>query len=301
MIWPFGLSIFYPDPISWPFWQIAGSGLLLLFFSYGVLRGSKRYPYLGLGWLWYLGTLVPVIGLFKVGSFRIADRYTYVPLIGLFILIAWGIPDLLKKWGLQRSFLFPSSIVLLFLLMIISAKQVRHWENTFTLFTHAIEVTKNNYLAHGNLAVAYLRQGQLDRASAHNREALKIVPHHFNFNLNMGEIYAMQGRMDQAIFHFRKALRIGPNSPAVHRNLGDALLKKGLAGEAIPHYQRVLPKMPDSPELHNNLAVALALSGKVDEAVVHLQIAVRLKPDYAQAKDNLSKLQKKPQSANPSE
>lgn len=297
MFWPFDLAIFYPHPIFWPLWQVTASGVLLLFLSYGILRGSKRYPYLGLGWLWYLGSLVPVIGFFQVGSFSIADRYTYVPLIGLFIIIAWGIPDLSKNWHHQMRFLFPSSVVLLFLLMIISSKQVRHWENTITLFTHAIEVTENNYLAHGNLAAALMEQGQMERAYEHNREALKIIPHHFLFNLNMGEIYAMQGKMDQAIFHFRRALQSGPNKPAVHRDLADTLMRKGIPEEAIPHYQWLLERTRDNPELHNNLAVALALSGKVNEAVTHLQIALRLKPGYAEAEDNLSKLLKKSQSA----
>lgn len=292
MVWPYGLAIFYPHPVSWPFWQVAASGLLLVVLSYVVMRWSKRYPYLAVGWLWYMGTLIPVIGFIQVGSQAIADRYTYVPLIGLFIMIAWGVPELLKKWHYQGSFLFVSAFGLLLLLMIISSAQVRCWQNSVTLFAHATEVTENNYLAHGNLAAVLMDQGDLDQAYYHNRQALKIKPHHSHFNMNMGEFLVMQGKMDEAIFHFREALRYAPNNAAARRDLADTLFQKGLYEEAIGEYQWLLQRTPDNPELHNNLGVALALSGQVDAAVVHLQEALRLKPDYAAAKDNLVKVQK---------
>jgi len=297
MIWPDPLAIFYPHPGFWPIWQVTASGLLLVLLSYIVLRCSKRCPYLAVGWLWYMGTLVPVIGFFQIGSHSIADRYTYVPLIGLFIIIAWGIPDLLKKWRYQRSFLFISAAILVFLLMIITSKQARYWQNTITLFTHAVEVTENNYLSHGNLAVALMDQGHLDRAHYHYREALKIKPHHFVINMNMGNLLVMQGKIDQAIFYYRRALRTEPNNGVARRNLADTLLRKGLYDEAISHYQWLLQITPDNPELHNNLGVALAFSGQVDRAVGHLQIALRLRPDYPEAKDNLVKLQKPSQRA----
>ncbi|MBW1896674.1 MAG: glycosyltransferase family 39 protein, partial [Deltaproteobacteria bacterium] len=174
--WPHHLAVFYPHPGTWPVWQIAGAGLLLVSISALVLLGMRKKPYLTLGWFWYLGTLVPVIGLVQVGIHAMADRYTYVPLIGVFIMIAWGLQDIAKRWRPQRVVLGLSAAAVICAFTISSARQLNHWQNSSTLFQHALNVTEDNYGAHNNLGLALAQRGKLDEAIDHYLRALEIKP-----------------------------------------------------------------------------------------------------------------------------
>jgi tetratricopeptide (TPR) repeat protein len=288
MIWPHDLAVFYPRAGNGlPMWQAAGAGLLLLAISVLVLRVIRRYPYLATGWLWYLGTLVPVIGLVQVGSHAMADRYSYVPLIGLFIMIAWGLGDLLTKCPCRRIALAFMTLVSLSALTLYTSIQIRHWQNSMTLFQHALEVTSDNWLGHNSLGNALAAEGKIGDAIAHYRESLRIKPDHARAHNNLGISLAKQKKPDEAIAHFREALRIKPDFADAHYNLAVLLLKHGKMADAIAHYRKAMRIKPGDAELHNNAANALLEHGKITDAIAHYRQALRIRPDDPLARDNL--------------
>jgi tetratricopeptide (TPR) repeat protein len=288
-IWPHGLVIFYPHPgNSLPMWHAVGAGLLLACISLAVIRTARRHPYLAVGWLWYLGTLVPVIGLVQVGLQATADRYTYVPLIGLFIIIAWGVFDLVKDWRHQRVGIAVSAGILLFGLTTCTWLQVRHWRNSVTLFQHALQATSENYLAHNNLGAALLGQGKIEEGISHYYKALEIKPDYWLAHSNLAGFLVGQGRLEEAISHGSEALRDNPDSPEAHNNLGLALQRQGRLEEAISHYFEALRLKPEYAYAHRNLGLALERQGVVEKATHHYSEAVRLKPEYIDAHLNLA-------------
>jgi len=325
MIYPSGLAVFYPHSRdAFPLWQVLGASLTLVFISLLIIRQTSRHPYLLVGWLWYLGTLVPVIGLVQAGEQALADRFTYVPLIGLFIMVAYGMADLGARWRAPRFLLPVGAGVVLSALMICTWVQVGYWRDSASLFAHTLQVTRNNALAHNSLGIALLAQGKVDQAINHCEEALRLQPNypkaHYNLGnalFSRGEVnqalahyeealqlqpnYAKahnslgfallsQGKVDQAVAHFEKALSIEPNSPMVHNNLGLALLSQGKADQAVAHFEKALSIRPNSPEVHNNLGLILLSQNKEDQAILHFQEAIRLNPNYPQAFDGLARL-----------
>jgi tetratricopeptide (TPR) repeat protein len=289
MLWPKNLAVFYPHPGNTvTVWQTALAGLLLLSLCVFVIRLAKGHPYLCVGWLWYLGTLVPVIGLVQVGDHGMADRYTYVPLIGLFIMIAWGLPDLLARWPHRKIVLATSAAGLLSAFMICSWLQVRHWQNSITLFEQTLHVTAKSPLAHTNLGVALGAQGKLDKAIWHYSQALRIKSNYLEARINLGGALARQGKLDEAIGHYLEALRIKPGFADAHYNLGNAVARQGKMGKAIAHYSEALRIEPDDAEMHNNLGIALAARERTADAVAHFREALRIKPDFAEARHNLA-------------
>jgi tetratricopeptide (TPR) repeat protein len=287
MIWPRYLAIFYPHQEILPIWKIAGSGLLLVGISVLVIRAVRKHPYLGVGWCWYLGTLIPMIGLVQVGEQAMADRYTYVPLIGLFIMIAWSIPDILAGWRFRKVVLFISTGLLLSLLMIVTNLQVKHWQNDITLFEHTLAATSNNFIIHYNIGLVLDRQGKTQEAIAHYAEALRIKPDFVRAHNNLGLVLAGQGKTQEAVAHYAEALRIKPDYAQAHNNLGVVLAGQGKTQEAVAHYAEALRIKPDYAEAHNNLGNALGRQGKTQEAVAHFAEALRIKPDYAEVHNNL--------------
>lgn len=220
MIWPHHLAFFYPHPnMLLPIWQVIGAGLFLLCISFIVIRVSFRYPYLAVGWFWYLGTLVPVVGLIQVGGQAAADRYTYVPLVGLFMLSSWGGAEIMKSWRYRRIALVTSAAILVVAFAICSWWQVRHLSNSAVLFRHALEVTDHNYLAHNNLGVVLVDQKKYDEAIGHYSKALQIQPGYAEAHNNLGVALAYQGKIDEAISHISIALRIRPQYAAAYHNL----------------------------------------------------------------------------------
>jgi len=252
------------------------------------VRAARRRSYLLMGWLWYLGTLVPVIGLVQVGAQSMADRYSYVPLIGLFVVIGWGVPDLIARWRIRRAVLYVSGATLLLGLIISSWLQVRHWRNQLALFEHAAAVTTNNYLAHNELGNALAERGRLQEAISHYSESLRIKPDQVKPLYNLGHVLARQGRFDEAIIHYSQVLQIKPDYAEAHNNRGYALHRQGRLNEAITSYRKALQIKSDFPEAHYNLGLALQRQGKVDEAIAHYSEAVRLKPDYGTAHRKLA-------------
>ena len=284
MIWPHKLAVFYPFPTMLPRWHPVVSGLLLLCVSILVLRNWRRTPYLAVGWLWYLGALVPVIGLKQAGLWpAMADRWTYVPLIGLFVMIAWGVPDLLVRYHHRKVALSIAAAAVLLSLMIVTWKQLHHWRNTITLFQHAINVTEKNYVAHTNVGHALSNQGKIEEAIPHFIQAVNIKPTFPKGHSNLGSALARQGRNAEAVVHLSEALQLDPHSPGIHNNLGNVLERQGKIQEALSHYSTALQLEPRFAEAHFNLGTFWARQGRNEKGMAHFSRALELKPDFAAA------------------
>ncbi len=286
MFWPHGLAVFYTYFGAMPLSKVFLSGLIFIVISYLAARQWRKHPYLIVGWLWYIGTLVPVIGIIQVGSQAMADRYSYIPLIGLFIMMAWGVPELLSSWPRKKIFLRIGAATIILVLIICSRTQANVWKNSITLFTHAISVTQKNYLAQSNLGVALMHQGDSEGAINHFSEAIRINPDYAIAHTNLGDALVARGKPDEAIKHFRRSLEIRPDYNRAQRYLADVQLRKGECDEAISLYNKVLQIEPDNPELYNNLGVALACRGKIERAAYYFEKAIRIKPDYTEARNN---------------
>ncbi len=284
MIWPENLAVLYPYPHMVPMWQTIGALLLLVCVSVLVVRMMRRMPCLVTGWLWYLGTLVPVIGLVQAGLWpAMADRFTYVPLIGLFVMIAWGVPELVAGWRYRDAGLAAIAAVLLSILMTTTWFQVQNWRNSIVLFKHTLNVTAGNSVVHNNLGEALACEGRMEEAVIHFAEALRIDPAYHKAHNNMGAALRHQGRIEEAITHFQEALRIKPAYAEAHNNLGVALTRRGRVEEAISHFREALRIKPDYADAHYNMGVVLLSRGKAKDAIFHFRQVLRIKPDYAKA------------------
>jgi tetratricopeptide (TPR) repeat protein len=287
MIWPSPLAVFYPYPASLPSWQVVGAGLLLMMGSVLIIRGAKKSPYLLVGWFWYLGILVPVIGLVQAGMQAMADRYMYVPLIGLFIMITWGLSDVFEKWRSRKILFAIFAGALLFVYMNLSRIQVSFWRNSITLFEHTLRVTSNNSLIHNNMGVSLVQQGRVQEAILHYNEALRIDPHFAKASYNLGIALGHLGRTQEAIAAYQEALRINPNYPEAYSKVGITLAQLGNTQEAMAYYKKALNIKPDYVEAHNNLGVLLGRQGRTKEAITHFSEALRINPDHAEVYCNL--------------
>ncbi|MBI3939494.1 MAG: tetratricopeptide repeat protein [Acidobacteria bacterium] len=288
MTWPAKLAAFYPHPgHSIPLWQVGVALLLLLCATAFILRAAARVPYLAVGWFWYLGTLVPVIGFVQVGGQAMADRYSYVPLIGLFIILAWGATQLVEKRVYGRAMLRASAGVLISALAVCTWFQVGYWRDTATLFDHAIRAVPDNYLAYNNLGYLLAQEGRLDEAIAQYSEALKIRPRYVHAHNNIGAALAAKGRVDEAMEHYAAALQIRPGQTEAHVNVGIELASRGNVNEAIAQFALALRFDPNDAKAHYNLGLVLAGQGRSEEAIAHYLAALRSKPDYAEAHMNL--------------
>jgi protein O-mannosyl-transferase len=287
MLWPSRLAAFYPYPEFLSAGLVAGALLVLIAVSVVVIRARRRHPYFPVGWLWYLGTLLPVIGLVQVGNQAMADRYTYVPMIGLLIIAAWGIPDLVAR-SRYRSIALSSAAVLVIAANAITARaQVSNWRNSTTLFSHALAVTRDNHIAENNLGRALAADGKIPEAVAHYTEALRIRPGYATAHTNLGAALMKQGKLDEAIAHFREGLRLKPDLAEAHMDLAAALASQGKADEAIGHYAEAVRLKPDFAEAQGNWGLVLAGQGKPDEAITHYEEALRLNPSFADVHNNL--------------
>jgi Flp pilus assembly protein TadD len=292
MFWPSNLAVFYPfDTGSISFWQAAACALLLLGISLFVVRLGRNQRYLLLGWFWFVGTLIPVIGIVQVGLQTYADRYTYIPYIGLFIIIAWGLPQLLSKLlsapPQRKIALGISAIIVLTALGIFANRQVSYWKNNFTLFSHANEVTQNNYVAYNNLGTSYGKLGRWQDEIEACKKAVGINPDYADAHCNLGFAYGNLGRWPEAIDASKQAIRIRPDYAEAHCNLGVAYYKLGRYQEAIEEFRQAVKIRPDYADAHYNLGNAYGKLGRHQEAIDAFKQAVRIKPDDAEAHCNL--------------
>ena len=323
MVWPRNLAVLYPFMSAVPLWEIVGAGALLLTVTVLAIWAARRNAYILVGWLWYLGMLVPVIGLLQVGSQSHADRYTYLPQIGLYLLLTWAAADWCARWRHCRVVLGGCAAVILVPLIFCARTQASYWRNSESLWTHTLACTSDNSVAQNGLgnallllgrdgeAMAHLQQalqikprnaeahenlgnllhhmGRDDEAMVHLQQALQIRPRYVEAHINLGVVLFSMGRLDEAMVHLQQALQIEPNDEKAQYNLGVALLSMGRLDEAVLHYQQALQINPRYAAAHFNLGTALFLMGRLDEAIIHYQQALQINPRYAEAHINLGK------------
>ena len=285
---PVGLAVFYPHAAgNLPVWKVAGAAVVLACITAGAIVFWRRYPYWLVGWLWYLGMLVPVIGLVQAGSQAMADRFTYLPQIGLCIALVWGMADVCRSWPYRRWLCGATPILVLVALMACAWRQTSFWRDSKTLWNHALACTSRNDVAHNSLGLALADMGLLDEAMAHYRKALEIAPDDVDVHNNLGNALARESRLDKAIARYRKALAIKPDDPEAHNNLGSVLAKRGQFDAAVVQFQRALEIQPDKAVARCNLGGALASRGQFDAAVVQFQWLLKINPDDAGAHNGI--------------
>jgi tetratricopeptide (TPR) repeat protein len=286
MLWPAGLAVLYPLPRALPVLGVAAAGLALAGISLVVARQWRARPYLAVGWCWYLGTLVPVIGLVQVGTQSHADRYTYVPMIGLTIMLAWGAAELVERRPRARNAVIAAAVVTCSASLAVTWFQIQYWASTETLLGHTLEVTSGNFIMHHNLADYYLQHGRNEEARQHDAEALRINPMYMEARLNLALALSLLGRPGDAEVEYRRALEQQPEGKQMalaHSGLGAALAAQHRTTEALPELELAVHLRPESAEGHYNLGTALAELGRNPEAASELATAVRLEPGDAEA------------------
>ena len=287
-IWPLHLTIFYPHQgNSISLWYAFGAGLMIAGSLFIAVNTSKKYPYISVGLLWFLVTLLPVIGIIQVGDQAMADRYTYIPLIGIFIILAWGGSDLLKKWTNKKIVPAILAMSVLLVLTMQSFLQAAHWKNSNTLFENSIKVTENNWLAHNNLGIALLGKRELDKAIFHYKKALNIKPDTLGAIKNLGVALSEKGDFKEAAQYFTKAIVINPEDWDAHYKLGRILENQGKFNRAIRHFEEVIRINPDYAQAYNEIGIILAQKGKLQKSNEFFLKAIQLEPDYKEAMNNL--------------
>lgn len=291
MLWPSDLAVYYPHPLgSIPVWQVAASAVALVAVTYLAIRSARRAPYFTVGWLWYIVTLIPVIGLVQVGKQAMADRYTYIPLIGLFIIVGWATSTVVS--GFERSaaerksrntLLRITIAVLAIAAVALSAfqthRQLGVWRDEVTLFSHALNVTQDNWMAHHGLARALDQRGRIDAAIDHYRRSIAIDPTNADVHNGLATALLKRGRIDEALGEFHRAVRLDPDNAAAHLHYGVALDRQSKPGQAVEQFRIAAELAPDNPIAQQNLAGALARQREYDGAIEHYLIACRL-TDY---------------------
>jgi protein O-mannosyl-transferase len=286
MIWPNNLAVLYPHPGARPAWQVWGSILLLTAITAIVIQTAKRYQYVAVGWLWYIGTLVPVIGIVQVGSQARADRYTYIPLIGLFIMLAWGIPQLLNKCRYRKGALFVSVALIVSCLSIITWKQVGYWQNSIVLYDHTLKVTDHNMFAHNNRGQAYYSLGNYRQAIEDFDRAIEIDPQYAQAYNNRGSAYSDLGNKVRAIGDYDKSIEIDPQYAEAYYNRGNAYFSLGNQRQAIKDYDKFIEIDPKDAIAYLNRGAAHAVLRNYRQAIEDFDKAIEVNPQYAQAYGN---------------
>jgi len=284
MFWPANLAAFYPYPEDkLQTWQVFAVAVLLIIITICVVRLAARYGYLPVGWFWFLGTLVPVIGIVQVGSQALADRYTYVPLIGMFIVVAWGLPELFKNWRYQKIVLTLLALVTLLALSVCTWLQTGYWNNTMSLFEHALRVTNGNYMAYNQLGNAYFAAGEIDLAISAYNKAIEINPGDPWSYYNRGNIYISKGQYDLAIFDYNKAIEINPSDSDSYHERGAAYYSKGEIDHAIFDYNKAIKINPKFAVAYHGRANAYYRANAIDLALADYNKAIELDQDNAEA------------------
>ena len=321
LLWPTDLAVFYPHPEHWPLGLVMLAAGSILGISALLWVQRRQYPFMLVGWFWFLGTLFPMVGLVQVGGLSMADRYTYIPLIGVVIMASWGAREFTLRWRHQVWALAAAAGAILLLWLALTRQQIGYWRDSEALFRHALKTTENNALAHHNLGIAlggkgetdeaiheyeeairlnpayalahnnlglaWVRKGQREEALVQFQEAIRLKPDFADAHNNLGLTLGEKGQVDEAIRQFQEAIRLKPDYAKARGNLGNALAMKGQRDEAIHQFQEAVRLSPEYAEAHNNLGIALAMKGQRDEAIRQFQEAIRLKPDYAEAHNNL--------------
>ena len=287
MFFPRDLAMLYPFPGSIPPWEVLGAFLLLVLVCALVVVYRRRCPYLVTGWFWFLFTLVPVIGIVQVGGQAMADRYTYLPLTGLFIACAWGVNDLLRGWRYRTAVLATLAGLIVAASAAVTWRQVGYWKDNLTLYRHTLEVTTGNYVIRNNYGVALAQEGRLDEAITQYREVLTIWPRAANAYINLGDAMAQQGNYPEAIRYYQQALRIEPDYALALENMGRSLTAMGRDDEAVAIFEQSITMEPSRSGAYLNLAILLVRRGRLEEGWRHYETALRLEPYSAKPPINM--------------
>ena len=288
MVFPAGLANPYPFPQGGqPMWKVCLAFVALAAISAGVVACRKKRPYLLMGWLWYVGMLVPVIGIVQISYYSHADRYTYLPEIGLAVAVTWAVADGCAGWKHRRAALGGLMAAAVGALGVCAHIQTSYWRDSESLWTRALACTTDNYVARHNLGTLFLKQGKLDDALAQFQESLRIMPDNAEALNNLANVLAMKGDARAAIAQYQKALEIQPLYPDAHYNLGNVLRKQGKLEEAVAQYRAALEMAPEHVDALNNLGIALAMQGADDAAIAQYQKALEIQPGHAEARFNL--------------
>jgi tetratricopeptide (TPR) repeat protein len=292
-IWPNDLAVLYPHPGFWPATTVVTSIMLFVLVTAAALSQFRVRPWLSIGWFWFLILLLPVLGFVQIGLHYMADRYTYLPILGLQLAL---LPFFTKS---SRPILALAAVAVLSACVFRTWSQLGVWKNSFNLFDHALSVTHDNYLAYNNRGLFFDRAGRLDKALADYEQSLALNPHYAEANNNLGQALTEHGRPRDGLAMFRAALEANPNLLAAHNNLGNALADDGKAAEALPHYDFVLAREPWNVSALSNSGIALSMMGRYPEAIGRLQKAVQLAPDNLNAQRNLAKARAMMEQAGP--
>jgi tetratricopeptide (TPR) repeat protein len=290
-LWPVNLASLYPLlPITSVGTVLAAAAGLAALSAAALWGASRGRRYLAVGWFWFLGTLVPVIGIVQVGEQSMADRYTYFPLIGLFVLVTWGAADLLTPWRHGKAAMIALAAVTVAACSLLSARQAGFWHDSETLFRHALAVTSNNRIVHNNLGNILSWDGRNEEAIAHYKLALAISPNYAEGHNNLANTLSNVGRVDGpdgAIAHYLEALRLDPDFASAHCNLGNRLTERGKAQEAMAQYQAALACQPGFADAEFGMGNVLANLGRYDEAIRQYRKTLSLNPRHLGAAGNL--------------
>jgi|SRR5208337_673695 Flp pilus assembly protein TadD len=288
-LWPHDLAIFYPFSEQLPIWQVLGAAAGILVISAAVIIMMRRLPYLFVGWLWYAISILPVIGILQVGGFSMADRYHYLPSIGIAVMLAWGIPLFFKNENTRKKILFPAGVIFIGILSLITWQQCGYWKNSMTLFNHALRVTKNNYLVHNNIAPSLAEEGRIEEAIYHYNEAIRSMPDNVLINVgnilynNRGGAYAQLGRYQRALEDFNKAIRLQPYYADSYYFRGNTYANMGQYQQAIEDYNKAIALKPVYADAYYKRGIVYNNLRRYRYAIANFDEALRLKPDYADA------------------
>jgi tetratricopeptide (TPR) repeat protein len=286
---PVDLAIIYPYAHSFQLWQVIGAASVLLAISVAVVFLIKRTPFLAVGWFWYLGTLFPVSGLLQCSDQAMADRYTYFPFIGIAIMVAWGIPLLLQREDTRKKILFPAAITALAIMAFFTWQQCGYWKNNIDLFNHTLQVTKDNYVAHNNLAIALLAEGKIKEAIDNYNKSIRLKPDNAYAYNNRGIAYVELGQYQMAIEDYNKAIRLKPGNDEAseaYNNRGNVYTKLGKYQMAIEDFNKAIRLKPDYAYAYNDRGIVYGELNQYQRAIEDFNTAIGLKPDYAKAYNN---------------
>lgn len=287
LFWPVNLAVYYPHPNNWPLATVLTCAIALALASWFAISAARKHSYFTVGWFWFLGMLVPVIGLVQVGTQSMADRYTYLPMIGILVLIVWGIHEVAIR---RRPLIVIFTVIgatTVFACVALTFRQIGYWRDSETLFRHALAATKENSVAHDNLGRALGEKGQLDEAMEQYQAALELNANDPYANNGLGVLLMKKRNYAEAAEYLRKTLALDPKNAIAHYNLGLILANWGSLDEAIRHFEETIRFMPDYAEAHNNLGGALAMQRRFNDAIPHYRQAIRLKPNVAIIHKNL--------------
>lgn len=286
LFWPFNLAIFYPYENSFPLWEIGVSLLIIVLITIIVIYYIKKIPFLFVGWFWYLGTMIPVIGLIQVGSQALADRYTYFPSIGIGIMLAWGIPFLLKSENIRKNILLPAAITVLIILASLTWRQCGYWENSIKLFNHALRVTKNNYIIHNNRGVTYDNMGQYQQAMSDFNEAIRLKNDYADAYYNRGRTNYNMGNYQKAIEDYDKSIYLNPMNAQAFNNRGVIYGINEQYQLSIEDFNKAILLKQDYVESYNNRGITYTKMGQYQKAIDDYSKVIGLKANDANAYNN---------------